>query len=274
MCFSDNKLTLSVSLLQFNLTFPSMCSQISQLHAECGVISSCSSDLECLRQHWKGAGVTIVTTTYSHTLTHTHTYRHTPISVCGVTCIWKCCALYTLWMKHLLVFTFGQPSGSNSRHRHLGDCPAPSALPLPNPCANKKLRQPTNGPQDTCAATVPMPESAASQSETETESESESAPGNIWILNMNFDTWLSAEAAAAEAAASLTFRYSPFAACHFAQFAASSNCVQTSRPVWRQSGAIGTEEFARGGKNKFTLVQRKFLGHFKAVKVAKRKFTT
>lgn len=140
MCFPGNKLALSLSLLQFDLTFPSMCSQISQLHSECCVISSCSSDLECLRQHCGGCGCN---NSNNNVFTHTNTptTKHTSISICGVTCTWKCCALYTLWMKHLLVFTFGQPSGSNSRHRHLGDCPAPSALctalcPPPVPTSN------------------------------------------------------------------------------------------------------------------------------------------
>lgn len=106
MCFPVNKLALSLSLLQFNLTFPSMCSQISQLHSACVVISSCSSDLECLRQHCEGCGCNNSNNnmfTHLHTHTYTHT-KHTSISICGVTCIWKCCALYTLWMKHLLVF--------------------------------------------------------------------------------------------------------------------------------------------------------------------------
>lgn len=48
------RFALSISALQFNLTFASSCSQIVR---KGDVICSCSSDLESLCQHWKGERV-------------------------------------------------------------------------------------------------------------------------------------------------------------------------------------------------------------------------
>lgn len=149
-------------------------------------------------------------------------------------------ALYE-WNIYYFI-AFGQPPSSNSsksRRQHHGDCPTSDFRTChqlqrpPTPAA------PLGSPQDTCAA----PGQWQSQSRRRSRSQ-RLATFEFWI-------WI------------LTLDYQ-----RRSQFAASCNCVQTRR----HDGAIGKENFAKSGKNKSTLVQRKLFGHL-AVKVAKRKFT-